>query len=285
MDTITVNAGKTNDNPWLVVPWHVKARAKMETWYLRKFRKLDTSCERIVRFYTYNDEQGKDFEFKCPQYAYDQFSGLYDDTVEVCSEIGQQLQNFYGDISGRYFYDIKVSLTYLKTISPFNGIEEWENSYSCEIMNTDNPKCWMGNPKRRRDCRYLTSKASRLTIEGYHLNGRYTRMSEVLSDLVNKVIIVHSVRDARAVLRMLKFLGVHTIKVTKYHYNNPNKYGAFSRNIFGYGICRENGETIAVVMPRSDLPVAPDQILDIDELIVKRDLKARLRDWRGKAYG
>lgn len=261
------------------IPWHLRAVSKVERWVLRNIYKLDPTSERIIRFYTYNDENGEDFDFKCPNYTYDIMSYIYDDFVEICHEIGGELQRQYG-ITGRYFYDVKVTLMYERCGNPFDGYD-WDVDYSWVILKTDNPRCVLGNPNMRKDCYYLNNFNSKLVIEGYTLSGNYKKFVDVMSDLIGKTLIVHSTADAKALLRILKFLGVSTVQIAgNPYYNNPDRRGFFSRNTYGYQLNRIDEQTVVCAVPKRELPVSVCEVLDIDEFIIKRSLKAQLRDRR-----
>lgn len=278
--TLSENSNRMKKMSHNRIPWHLRAISKVESWVLSNIYKLDTTSERIIRFYTYNDEKGEEFDFKCPNYTYDIMSCLYDDFVEVSHEIGEILQEQYG-VVGRYFYDVKVSLTYERCGNPFDGYD-WDMNYSWNILKTDNPRCVLGNPNIRKDCYYLNNFNSKLVIEGYTLSGNYKKLADILSDLVSKTIIVHSKSDAKAVLRIMKFLGVQQVSMGgKYYYNNPDSRAHFSKYRYGYQLDRIDGETVMCIIPRCDVPVTSQEVLDIDEFIVKRSLKARLRDIGG----
>ena len=95
-------------------------------------------------------------------------------------------------------------------------------------------------------------------------------------------MVVHSHADAKAFLRIMKFLGVNHIRMGKARrYNLPAKYGKLTTKFFGYYLVREDSETVICRMPLSYHPTV-SEVLDIDEFIVKRDLKARLRDRWGR---
>ncbi len=276
---VSRNSEKVNKLSRNRIPWHLRTIGNVEKWMLKNIYNLDPTSERIIRFYTYNDEQGEDFDFKCPNYTYDLTSCLYDDFCETCNTVGKYIQEHFG-VTGRYFYDVKVGLEYERIGSPVMGYE-WNMNFDWEILDTDNPRCVLGNPSKRRDCYYLSNFNSKLTIDGYTLSGNYRKFSDVLSDLVSKTIIVHSKSDAKAILRIMKFLGVSSVQIgNKEHYNNPEIRGFFSRNTFGYQLDRIEDQTVICAIPKRHLPVDTEFILDIDEFIVKRSLKARLRDGR-----
>ena len=266
------------------ISWHLQAISWAEKWILKNIQGLDPASDRIIRFYTYNDEEGQDFEYEVPNYKFDLTSCLYDDFIKTSNEIGQMLQKNYG-IKGRYFYDIKVSLEYTKINDQlYNAADgvQYTLNYTWEILKTDNPRCIFGNPTYRKDCDYLKSAFSpKLMIEGYTLSGNYRKFVDILSDLFSKTIIVHSKADVKALMRIMKFLGVnHVMKGGKFYPNNPNKRAFFSKYVYGYQLGRVNGQTIICAVQSMELPAHPDDILDIDELIVKRTLKSKLRDMR-----
>lgn len=253
------------------IGWYLRAVGNVEKWFLKKFRGIDPTSERVIRFYTYNDEQGQDYDFKCPNYTYDLVSGLYDDFLEAAIEIGEYFQDNFG-IAGRYFYDVKVSLNY----------EDNKATHSWKVIKTDNPRCILGNPAYRKDCYYLNNFNSKLVIEGYFLSGNYKKLIDVLNDLVNKTIIVHSKSDAKALLRIMKFLGVHQVKIGEYYfYNNPDTKAKFSRTASGYQLSRIDEETVMCTVPYRCLPTSTQEVLDIDEFIVRRSFKSKLRDMGG----
>ncbi len=262
------------------VPWHLRMVGNVERWMLENIYKLDPTAERIVRFYTYNDEKGEDYDFKCPNYTYDLMSCLYDDFVEVAHEIGKIIQTSYG-IAGRYYYDVKITLIYEKVGNPLDG-EEWDMRYTWKILGTDNPRCVAGNPFRRKDCYYLNNFNSKLTIEGYTLSGNYRELADVLNDLVNKTIIIHSTQDARALFRIMKFLGVKTVMFGNNSHYNSVRRALFNKTTFSYRLDRIDNCTTLMAVRRRDLSVSPQEVLDIDEFIVRRSIKARLKDLGGK---
>lgn len=251
----------------------LRAISWAEKWFLQNVYGIDPASERIVRFYTYNDEEGTDFEFEVPSYKFDLTNCLYDSFVEVATEIGKALMEQFG-VVGRYFYDVKVSLSYQKED------QKYVKNFWYEVLKTDNPRCVYGNPTHRKDCDYLNSPyKSKVTISGYTLSGNYKRLVDVLGDLATKTIIVHSKADAKAVLRIARFLGVDIIsKGGAYYKNNPDKRALFSKRTFGYALGRENNQTIMYIVHKSQMPINPNDLLDIDELIVKRSLRARIMD-------
>lgn len=269
-------AVNTKPTPKVRLPWFLRLQSKIQSWWVRNIVGINPNTQRIIRFYTYNDEQGIDFDFKCPHYTYDYNSCLYDDFLEVCENIGETIQSMYG-IPGNYYYDVKVTLEYVREGDPVNGYD-WSMKHYYNILKTDNPRCVEGKNFIRKDCSYLRNCDSHLTICGYHLSGKYHRMSEVLEDLATKIIVIHSHSDAKAFLRIMKFLGVNHIQMGSHcRYNLPAKYGKLTRRFFGYYLTREDSDTIIHRMPTSYYPTV-SEVLDIDEFIIKRDLRARLRD-------
>lgn len=270
----------TKPTPKVRLPWYLRLQGKVERWYVSKVKGINPYNQRIIRFYTYNDEQGIDFDFKCPRYTYDYDSCLYDDFLEVCGEIRKAIHDMYG-IPGNYYYDVKVTLEYSQVGNPLDGLE-WTMEHYYDILKTDNPRCVEGKTYTRKDCSYLKNTDSHVTICGYHLNGRYHKFVNVLEDLADKIVVVHSHADAKAFLRIMKFLGVNHIRMGKARrYNLPAKYGKLTTKFFGYYLVREDSETVICRMPLSYHPTV-SEVLDIDEFIVKRDLKARLRDRWGR---
>lgn len=252
--------------PLRVISW-------AEKWIMQNVYGLDPMTERIVRFYTYNDEEGADFEFEVPSYKFDLTSCLYDGFVETATEIGKALLEQFG-VAGRYFYDVKVSLSYQKEN------QKYVRNFWYKVLKTDNPRCIYGNPAHRKDCDYLSSpNKSKVTISGYTLSGNYKRLVDVLGDLATKTIIVHSKADAKAVLRIARFLGVDIVsKGGAYYRNNPDKRAIFNKSTFGYALGRKNDQTIMYIVHKSQMPINSNDLLDIDELIIKRSWRARLLD-------
>lgn len=249
------------------IGWHLRAASSVERWWLKSIKGIDPASERTIRFYTQGNNK---YEFKCSNYTYDLTSGLYDDFLEAAIEVGQYLQEHFG-VDGEYFYDVKVTLSY----------EKFSVSHTWEVIKTDNPRCALGNHKYRKDCRYLGNFNSKLVIEGYSLSGNYRRFADVLSDLVSKTIIVHSKSDAKALLRIMKFLGVQQVQIgNNQYYNSPDRRAYFSKLRYGYQLNIVDGETTICVVPQRNLPVESYEIIDIDEFIVKRSIKSRLRDRR-----
>lgn len=255
------------------IPWYLTIKSRLEKWWLKNIKKLDPTTERIVEFYTYNDELGKDFDFECPKYTFDLSDSSYNDFIKTCCTIGEYLQKHYG-IVGRYYYKVKITLDYQKVEGDIKP--EWK------LLKTDNPRCALGNPRCKRDCNYVSNFNSKLVIEGYSLSGNYKQLDDILTDLSKKIVIMHSKYDSRAFLRIVKFLGVNTICIGDYfHYNSPVRYGVFSDNLYSYHLHRTN-KTVSVHTRDNLVLTAPENILDINEFIVKRSLKSKLRDWRGK---
>ena len=278
--TLNENLSRVNQLSGNRVPWHLKAVSHVEKWVLKHLYNLNPESDRIVRFYTYNLQGTTTFDFKCPNYNYDTISCIYDDFIKVSHEIGTKICEIYG-ISGNYFYDVKISLIYEKH-EKFG----WTANYHWEILRTNNPRCVQGNPKDRKDCSYLVNKNSKLTIDGYTLNGIYKEFVDVLNDLVNKTIIVHSKSDAKSLLRVMKFLGVKSVVIgNKRYYNNPNTRGWFSKYTFGYRVGVEDGRTTLYAIRKRDLPTDTRNLLDIDEFIVKRSFRAIMRDRRRLLIG
>lgn len=257
------------------LPWYLKTQGSIEKWVLRNVKGINPDNQRVVRFFTYNDEDGIDFDYKCPHYTYDYNSCLYDDFLEVCEEIGQTLHDIYG-VPGNYYYDVKVTLDYVQDADDYDG--DWKRTHCYVILKTDNPRCVEGRTRDRKDCSHLTDYNSHITISGYSLSGKYRRMVDILEDLSTKIVVVHSHQDARAFLRIMKFLGINHIRMGKhYRYNMPAKYGKLTKSFFGYYLEREDNETIVCRMHRSYCP-AVAEVIDIDEFIVKRTWKARMKD-------
>lgn len=257
------------------IGWHLRAISTAEKWLLKTFTGIDPTSERVVRIYTYNDEKGQSYDFKCPNYTYDLTSGLYDDFLEAANKVGQHLQEHFG-VVGRYFYDVKISLCY------YDG----KVTHIWKVLKTDNPRCMLGNPHFRKDCYYLNNFNSKLVIEGYHLSGKYKRFVDVLGDLVSKTIIVHSTADAKALLRILKFLGITQVNIgDSYYYNNPDRRAYFCRIAYGYQVKRMYDQTVVSVQHRDEMTTFSEDVIDIDEFIVKRDFKAKLRDMGGVKHG
>lgn len=261
------------------VAWHLQAISWAEKWIMKNVQGLNPASDRIIRFYTYNDQNGQDFEYEIPCYKFDLTSCLYDDFTKVSNEIGQILLDNFGVI-GRYFYDIKVSLHYIQADHPTK--EEYQMEYSWEFIKTDNPRCVFGNPTYRKDCEYLKStRSSKLVIDGYFLSGKYNRMVDVLNDLANKTLIVHSKSDVKALLRIMKFMGVsYIMKAGKFYRLRNNSKGFFSKQVFSYQMARVNNQTVMCAVHINQLAAHTDDVLDIDELIVKRTWKAKIRDMR-----
>lgn len=263
-----------------IIPWHLKKMANLEKWWLRKFYHLNPECERIVRFYTECTDKVADYNFKCTNYTYDLFSCLYDDFVETSCEIGKKLMDLYEGVCGEYYYDVKISLQYFQSGSPIDGYD-WDMEYTWEIIETNNPRCVAGSARNRKDCSQFVNKSSRMEIEGYKLNGNYKRLVELLSDLTGKTVIVHSKFDASAFLRIVKYLGVEYVSINgKQKKNIPSKCGYFSERTFGYQLYMnpQTRQVAVMTVTKNNLPSNCYDLLDIDELIIKRSLKARLRD-------
>ena len=53
----------------------LRAISWAEKWFLQNVYGIDPASERIIRFYTYNDEDGTDFEFEVPSYKFDLTNG------------------------------------------------------------------------------------------------------------------------------------------------------------------------------------------------------------------
>lgn len=263
------------------ISWFLCVKANIEKWWLKVIKKLDPLSERVVRIYTYNDETCKIYSFKCPYYTFDRTSYLYDDFSKICHKIGETLQRNY-KILGKYYYDVKITLNY--HTNNLISDTEWDMTYNWEVVKTNNPRCILGNSRHKKDCSYLVNFNSKLTIEGYSLNGDYKQFADVLSDLSDKVIIMHSKYDARAFLRIVKFLGVTTIYLgKKAHYNIPAKYGVFNKIVCGYYLDKVDDSVAVYTIHKNQIvSTNPENILDINEFIVKRSLKSKLKDWRGK---
>lgn len=261
------------------VAWHLQAISWAEKWIMKNIQGLNPASDRIIRFYTYNDQDGVDFEYEIPRYKFDLTSCLYDDFTKVSNEIGQMLLNNFG-VAGRYFYDIKVSLHYTQDNCSYR--QHYDMRYTWDFIKTDNPRCVFGNPANRKDCEYLKSdRTPKLVIEGYTLSGKYCKMADVLNDLANKTLVAHSRADVKALMRIMRFMGVsYVMRNGKFYRLKNNTKAYFSRQTFSYQLTRINNQTIMCAVPLNQLTVHPSDILDIDELIVKRTWKAKLRDSR-----
>lgn len=260
-----------------ILPWHVKTMANLERWYLNKLYDLNPDCDRIVRFYTFEDCEGRDYFFKCPNYCYDTFSNLYEDFVETSDEIGNRLTELFS-VTGEYYYDVKITLNYFQTGNPTDGYD-WDMRYDWVVLKTDNPRCVLGSPIHRKNCSYLRNRNSSLEIRGYKLSGNYKKFSDALWDLSTKTIVVHSKTDAKKLLRVLRFLGVTSLDVNGVIKKNlPTKNNHFTRTTFGYGLYRVQNHMVACAIHKDNLPANPQQFLDIDEFIVKQTIKSKIRD-------
>lgn len=255
-----------------IVPAHIRAVSKVENWVLKNFYNLDPNTERIIEFYTYNDSDGVEFDFKCPNYKYDLVNCMYGDFVEACHNIGASLLNIYG-IPGRYYYEVKVTLKYTEV----NG--NWNMSYVWEVLETDNPRCGLGKPYDRRDCSYLENTDSKLSIDGYDLSGNYKCLSEVLTSINNKTILVHSTQDAKSLLRVMRFLGVKVVMIDGDSKSNiPTSRAVFNKDTFGYKLKFVDGVPVVYIVGKSEILLTPpSNLMDIDEFIVGKSVQASMR--------
>ena len=57
-------AVNTKPTPKVRLPWYLRVQGKLERWYVSKIKGINPHNQRIIRFYTYNDEQGVEFDFK-----------------------------------------------------------------------------------------------------------------------------------------------------------------------------------------------------------------------------
>ena len=274
--TLQQNSIKLEKTSKQRLPWHLRAFSQVEKWWLDKVRGINPAAERLVRIYTYNDEEGMNYDYKVPNYTYDLSNGLYNDFLMVADEVGSIIFDTY-NIPGRYFYDVLLNVNYDQCVTDDFQVEQ-RFTYGYRIIRTDNPRCSQGNPKYRKDCTYITDWDSHLTIEGYKLSGKYSNLAQVLKDLATKTVIVHSKSDAKALLKILKFLGVnHAYIGNKRRYNTPNQINLFSKYVYGYQLFREDGETLVDILRRDQISTGITDVMDIDELIIGKSLKARLK--------
>ncbi len=105
-------------------------------------------------------------------------------------------------------------------------------------------------------------------------------MGTLLENMINNVVLVHSKLDAKAFLKISKFLGVKIIVFKDRTYTNvPTKSNHFSNQYFGYHIINHNGKAAVEIVNADVIRSGCYSLLDIDEFIVKRSVKARLQDF------
>lgn len=258
------------------LPWHLRVISQIEKWYLNKVRGINPAAQRLIRVYTYNDEDGMNYDYSVPNYTYDLTCGMYDDFLVVADQVSSEIYDKF-DIPGRYFYDVLLSVYYDQCDTNRFTVEQ-RFTYNYKIIKTDNPRCSLGNPKYRKDCSYIIDCDSHITIEGYKLSGKYTNFAQVLQDLATKTIIVHSKSDAKNLLKILKFLGIKHVYIgDRCKYNTPNKVNRFSRNVYGYQLFRQDNHIYVDILRKDLISTLPTDVMDIDEFIVGKSLRARLR--------
>lgn len=253
-----------------------------EMWVLENIKMTDPLSERVIRFCTYNDDTDWNFEYDVPRYAFDDACDVYDEFCEVSEHIGQFMLALWSNIRGNYYYDVRVSISYSNPEYKDDYLIYFIK-YNWEILETDHPRILCSNAHTRRDCHWMRVpfRYSRLSIEGYDINGQYRRFVDLLCELSNKTILVHSQSDVKALMRVFRYLGVkHLKKNDRFYVNNPYKRAFFSKFTPAYRLERIEGDWVLVALSLFDVPSNTEQVLDIDELIVYRSLKARLRDLR-----
>lgn len=120
-----------------------------------------------------------------------------------------------------------------------------------------------------------------MTINGYHLNGKYLDIISLLKDLMDKAILARTQKEAKTVLRLLRYLGITHLA---YDVSTPGQlemnipYRGLKDHLYQVQIY--NGELIATVTPmtmrKSALVVRPFML--VSDIISRKSLVATIRD-------
>lgn len=273
---ITKMGGKSRNR----ISWPILTISKAERWLVKKTKGIDLNTDRVLRFYTYNDMEHQDFEFIVPKYVSDLVTCLYSAFVKAGNVIGKTIRDEFG-IKGAYQYDVQVTIEPSKDFL-YNDSDIIQNnlSFSWRILRTDNPRCVFGDPTVRKDCSYLNQPLeSKLTIDGYVLSGNYQEIMDVVSDLATRTVITHSQEDVLALMEITKFLGAVAVSNGPIVYKNePHRVAHFSPGAFGFRLDKVNGRITLKAIRKEVMNTAPEDVLDIDELIVRRSLSSILKE-------
>ena len=264
------------------ISWPIRTMIKAERWLIKKIRGIDLNTDRVLRFYTYNDRNHQDFEFIVPKYVSDLRTCLYSAFVKAGYAVGQIIKDEFG-IKGTYLYDVQVTIESSESFLHNNlGVIQNNLSFSWQILRTNNPRCVFGDPTVRKDCSYLNQPLeSKLTIEGYRLSGNYQDIMDVVSDLVTRTVITHNQEDVLALMKITKFLGATAVVNGHIVYKNePHRVACFSPDAFGFRLDKLDGRVVVKTIRKGVMNTAPEDVLDIDELIVRRSLSSILREVR-----
>lgn len=273
---ITKMGGKSRNR----ISWPILTISKAERWLVKKTKGIDLNTDRVLRFYTYNDMEHQDFEFIVPKYVSDLGTCLYSAFVKAGNVIGKTIRDEFG-IKGAYQYDVQVTIESSEDfLHNDSDIIQNNLSFSWRILRTDNPRCVFGDPTVRKDCSYLNQPLeSKLTIDGYVLSGNYQEIMDVVSDLATRTVITHSQEDVLALMKITKFLGAVAVSNGPIVYKNePHRVAHFSPDAFGFRLDKVDGRITLKAIRKEVMNTAPEDVLDIDELIVRRSLSSILKE-------
>lgn len=226
--------------------------------------------ERVVRFFTKTSERTQEHYFDCPCYYLDTLSAsdgrnVFREFIKCCYKISRSLNEMFPTY-GEYWYDIAVTLN------------KQDDSYNWTILKSNNPRCVFGNLRCHKNCEALVHTYSHIEISGHALNGKFKSFAGLISSINHRAIVLHNRRDMIALFKVFRFIGATQIMSGgRIFSNTPTTW----KNLkFNYGCYLDmcNGQLTAVVLNRINLPTNPHYLMDIDEIIIKRSVKAQLSD-------
>lgn len=226
---------------------------------------------RHVRFTisTWEDAYGQvstSFSYTVPRLLSDRGTYRYERFCAMADSVGDDLGGYFSTVDGTYHYSVLVS------IDPGHPIH---GSY--QILRTDNPRCWEGDPHTRRQMRWVRwGGRPHITIAGSHLSPRYRHLSRVLRDMATYTIAVHSREDIVALCQVALFLGVRDIVDGRRVRRISSRYTYLDvERCRGLRVGRRDGETVLYVVGLEEMGYRP--MMDIDEFIVDRNLVDTIR--------
>ena len=226
--------------------------------------------ERVVRFFTNTSKTVYEHYFDCPRYYLDTLSEgkryyVFQSFIKACYKISSKLPKIFPTY-GEYWYDIAVTLN------------KQDGSYNWTILKSNNPRCVFGDLNQSKNCKALTHPCSQIEISGHSLNGKYKKFVDLLSALSHRVVILHHRRDMIALFKVLKFIGITQISYGgRIFPNTPTTWKNLGFT-HGYYIDSYNGQLTAISLNRTNLPTNPQSLIDIGEIIIKRNARAYLSD-------
>lgn len=120
-----------------------------------------------------------------------------------------------------------------------------------------------------------------MTINGYHLNAKYTNLVSLIKDMMDKAVLTRTQSEAKTLLRLMRYLGVNHLIYDVSSSNNlemniPHK--GLKDHL--YQVQVYDGELVATVTPmgmrKSALVVHPFML--VGDIITRKSILASIRD-------